>query len=63
MTNRGEISTRLTVRSVTTADKIRAGEFTVPDIKKYKPKEESAAPVAPDQPQETGFIPDADIPF
>lgn len=63
LTNRGEISTRLTVRSVTTADRIRAGEFTVPDIKKYKPKEESAAPVAPDQPQETGFIPDADIPF
>lgn len=63
LTNRGEISTRLTVRSVTTADKIRAGEYVVPDIKKYKPKEEQAAPVAPDQPQETGFIPDADIPF
>ena len=63
LTNRGEISTRLTVRSVTTADRIRAGEYTVPDIKKYKPKEESAASVEPDQPQETGFIPDANIPF
>ena len=63
--NRGEVARRLydDVRQDMPAEKIRAGEYVVPDIKKYKPKEESAAPVAPDQPQETGIIPDPDIPF
>jgi hypothetical protein len=65
MSNRGEIAVRLAVRSVTTADKIRAGEFTVPDVKKYKPREIETAVAAPasgpDYSQE--LIPDQDIPF
>lgn len=61
MSNRGEIATRLTVRSVTTADKIRAGEYVVPDTKKYKPKAETA--VAAPAAQQADFVEDPDIPF
>lgn len=62
MSNRGEIATRLTVRSVVPVDRIRAGEYNVPDIKKYKPREEAAAPVAPISSPD-GFVEDPDIPF
>ena len=61
MSNRGEIATRLTVRTVTTAAKIRAGEFVVPDVKKYKPKAETAVSSPNSMNAET--IEDPDIPF
>lgn len=65
MSNRGEIATRLTVRSVTTPEKIRAGEYIVPDTKRYKPKDGETAVASassgPDYTQE--LIEDKDIPF
>lgn len=41
--NTGELKERLYISEFTTVDKIRAGDFTVPEIKRYKPaKGESA---------------------
>ena len=65
MSNRGEIAVRLAVRSVITPEKIRAGEFNIPDTKRYKPKDGETVTASvssgPDFSQE--LIEDKDIPF
>ena len=74
MSNRGEIATKLSVRSVVEPAKIRAGEFIVPDVKRYKLKAENAsegqygphnAPPAypPVYSASEEFTQDQDIPF
>lgn len=55
----GDIKTRLAVRSVKSAQDIRDGKYTVPDVKKLK--EDLAQPITPEVP--TGFENDPDIPF
>ena len=56
----GDIKTRLTVRSIKSAQDIRDGKYTVPDVKKLK--EDLAQPtITPEVP--TGFENDPDIPF
>lgn len=59
ISNRGEVARRLNDVTDLPADKIRAGEFTVPDIKKLEPQGSAPATAAP----EPDFIPDASIPF
>ena len=59
MSNRGEIARRLNDITDLPADKIRAGEFTVPDIKKLESQTEATAASS----SEPEFIPDANIPF
>lgn len=58
-TNAGEIKERLALAYCMSADRIRRGDFKVPELKKYKGEEErKGSPVE-------GFTPlgDADIPF
>lgn len=58
MNDFGEIKNRLAVRSIKKADDIRQGNFTVPDIKRYKPKDDVPLEAPP-----AGFTDDPDIPF
>lgn len=57
-TDRGDVRERSYVKAVCSADRIRRGEFTVPELKKLAPSTAAASPVP-------GFedITDDDIPF
>lgn len=59
LTNRGEISKRLYDSVDLPADKVRTGDYKVPDLKKYAPKDEPSQAVS----VEPELIPDPDIPF
>lgn len=59
LTNRGEISKRLYDSVDLPVDKVRTGDYKVPGLKKYAPKDEPAQAVS----SEPELIPDPDIPF
>ena len=57
-TDRGEVRTSMKVRSVVSVDRIRSGDFKVPELKKLEAK---AAPAA--DPTAGFSLADADLPF
>lgn len=56
-TNRGDVNTRLGVYSVIDAERVRTGDYTVPDVKPLKEDE------APAEASTGGFSPAPDVPF
>jgi hypothetical protein len=59
-TNRGEVKTRLYVKTVLTAEKIRQGDFTVPELKKLESRSKFSELV---DGQSSGSAPEGFQPF
>lgn len=62
-TNRGEVKTRLRVASVMSAERIRKGEFKVPELKKLENQSSFSSAVSSGTPAGFDKIDDKDIPF